>query len=207
MLAVPWSKVGSIVSEPIAAGWPALADFRCISSSPITGVHLWFDRAITQLPHAVLVGRLSQWIFYHPSERQQATDQEHYYQVVISGSRDLAGSDRQQIVEQVRSELAAVWPEAGRARLLRSRIVTEQEAVFSAQPGLDLVRPAQRTPIERLFVAGDWTATGWPATMESAVRSGYLAAEAVLEQTGRAMRFVVDDLRRGLLAQLLIKGH
>jgi uncharacterized protein with NAD-binding domain and iron-sulfur cluster len=78
--------------------------------------------------------------------------------------------------------------------LLRSRVVTEHAATFSAVPGVDRWRPAQATPIPNLFLAGDWTATGWPATMEGAVRSGYRAAEALLARLGRPARCVQADL-------------
>ena len=78
------------------------------------------------------------------------------------------------------AELAEIWPEAREATLLRWWVVTEHGATFAVRPGVDALRPPQRTPVEGLFLAGDWTATGWPATMEGAVRSGYLAAEGVL---------------------------
>ena len=78
--------------------------------------------------------------------------------------------------------------------MLRARAVTEHAATFSAVPGVDRWRPAQASPIENLLVAGDWTATDWPATMEGAVRSGYLAAEAILERVGRKERLVRADL-------------
>jgi uncharacterized protein with NAD-binding domain and iron-sulfur cluster len=78
---------------------------------------------------------------------------------------------------------------------MRTRVVTEHAATFSAVPGVDRWRPQQQSPIENLFVAGDWTATGWPATMEGAVRSGYLAAEALLRRCGRNVALVQPDLR------------
>jgi uncharacterized protein with NAD-binding domain and iron-sulfur cluster len=87
--------------------------------------------------------------------------------------------------------------------LLRWRFVTEQAAVFSVRPGIERLRPTQQTAIDRLFVAGDWTHTGWPA-MEGAVRSGYLAAEALLRTFGRYERLLVADLPRGLLARLIL---
>jgi uncharacterized protein with NAD-binding domain and iron-sulfur cluster len=80
------------------------------------------------------------------------------------------------------------------ARLLRARVVTEHAATFSAAPGVDRWRPAQASPVENLFVAGDWTNTGWPATMEGAVRSGFLAAEALLARVGRPETLVQPDL-------------
>jgi uncharacterized protein with NAD-binding domain and iron-sulfur cluster len=73
-------------------------------------------------------------------------------------------------------------------------VVTEHHATFSAVPGVDRWRPVQASPLDNLFVAGDWTATGWPATMEGAVRSGYLAAEALLCRLGEAARLVQPDL-------------
>ncbi|HEV3024525.1 MAG TPA: hydroxysqualene dehydroxylase HpnE, partial [Pirellulales bacterium] len=203
ILAVPWSKVRAMLTDDLANRWPGVADLARIESSPITGVHLWFDRPIMDLPHAVLVGRLGQWIFRRPTEAL-GKGIGHYYQVVISASHDLAGRDRQAVVDDLCGELAAIWPEARKAKLLRSRIVADPDAVFSVQCGSELFRPPQQTPIPGLLVAGDWTATGWPATMEGAVRSGYLAAESILEQSGRPRRLIVPDLSRGLLARLCI---
>jgi uncharacterized protein with NAD-binding domain and iron-sulfur cluster len=93
---------------------------------------------------------------------------------------------------------------AGRAELVCWRVVTNPEAVFSYHPGVDRLRPAQNTPIPNLFLAGDWTATGWPATMEGAVRSGYLAVEALLRSQGRQQPVLVPDLPRGYLARRLL---
>ena len=104
----------------------------------------------------------------------------HYYRVVISALRELAQRPRDEIINDVVTELTSIWPEAAAAKLLSARMITEQHAVFSVRPGSDDHRPPQRTAIHNLFLAGDWTATGWPATMEGAVRSGYLAAEGVL---------------------------
>ena len=127
--------------------------------------------------------------------------------MVISASHDLAGRERQAVVDEVLEDLRAVFLEAKNAELVRSQFITEHEAVFSVRPGLDAVRPRQQTAIPNLLLAGDWTATGWPATMESAVRSGYLAAEAILARLGKAERIVVPDLRRGTLVRLLAGGN
>ena len=172
VLAVPWSKVAGVVAPEIATSWPWLAEVGSVEAAPITGVHLWFDREIMDLPHAVLVGRLSQWIFNRATPEAGNFADGFYYQVVISGSRQLAGLDREQIVAAVCADLAAVWPAAAEVRLLRSRVVTDRSAVFSARPGLERVRPAQQTAADRVLVAGDWTATGWPATMEVQCAAG-----------------------------------
>lgn len=207
VLALPWSKLAGVVEPRIAAQWPWLAAIDALEGAPITAVHLWFDRPISDLPHAVLIGRLSQWIFQrggYRSRRDADGRPEYYYQVVISASRQLSGRDRQEVIDQVCGELASIWPAATSATLLSARVVTEQQAVFSAVPGLDATRPTQKTSVPGVLVAGDWTATGWPATMESAVRSGYLAAEAILTSVGRPQRFVVSDLPLGWLASRLI---
>ena len=205
VIALPWFRIGEVVDQRLASQWPWLGEIGKVEASPITGVHLWFDRAIMSLEHAVLVGRLSQWIFHRTADPPGEARQGHYYQVVVSASRALAGKDRDTIVAEVCRELAQIWPAAGAAKLLSARVVTEHAAVFSARPGLDRWRPAQKTPTRGVLVAGDWTATAWPATMESAVRSGYLAAESILESVGRPQRFLVDDLPRGLLARWLIR--
>ena len=203
--AVPWRRVREIFDDPALAALPELAGVGEIESAPITGVHLWFDRPITPLPHAVLVGKLSQWVFNRGERRgENGSPAGHYYQVVISASRELAGRDRDETIGQIVGELGAIWPAARSAKLLQSRMVTEQTAVFSVRPGIERLRPPQRTSIAALTLAGDWTRTGWPATMEGAVRSGYLAAEAILQSFGQPERLLVADLPRGRLARLIL---
>ncbi len=196
ILAVPWTRVGKLLTPQLQAAIDPQSRFATIPSSPISSVHLWFDRQITELPHAILVERLSQWIFARSS---QPNAKEHYYQVVISASFDLAARDRQSVIDQVVADLKFAFPRASAANLLRWQLITEQQAVFSVQPGLDAIRPAQQTAIPNLMLAGDWTRTGWPATMEGAVRSGYLAAEAVLASLGRPEQILVPDLSRNWL--------
>lgn len=188
VLAVPWRRAGELLLGAFQKMSAQLSAAATLGASPITGVHLWFDRSITALPHAVLVDRLSQWVF------RRELGETHYYQVVISASRDLRGVPAGKVVDQVTSDLAAIFPEARDARLLASKVVTEQEAVFSYRVGCDQLRPAQRTSVPNLFLAGDWTQTGWPSTLESAARSGYLAAEEVLELFGRPKKLLADDL-------------
>jgi squalene-associated FAD-dependent desaturase len=199
--AVTWRSLAKLVDEELRMAMPELREIGQIESAPITGVHLWFDRDLTELPHAVLVGRLSQWVF----RRAVRDDQQHYYQVVISASRQLAGRDRDAIVSEVCDDLRAIWPPARDARLLRARVVTDQEAVFSVRPGMESCRPSQQTAIRNLALAGDWTHTGWPSTMEGAVRSGYLAAEAALAAFGTPERILQPSLPRGWLARLLME--
>ncbi len=165
--AVPWHRIRSLLPEAMARAIPSLAGVERIEPAAITAVHFWFDRSITPLPHAVLVGRQGQWLFNHGENRCE---------VVVSASSRMPRSAR---CEAILEELRAIWPAAGDAELLHWRAITQPMAVFSMSPGIESFRPPQRTPIPNLLLAGDWTATGWPATMEGAVRSGRAAAAAL----------------------------
>ena len=101
---------------------------------------------------------------------------------------------RQEIIDLCLGELREVLPEAREAKLLKATVIKETAATFSPEPGSDRWRPPQSTPLPNLFLAGDWTATGWPATMEGAVRSGYLAAESILADAGAPQRQLQPDL-------------
>lgn len=197
--AVPWHAVADL-----AAGIPtvSLDAYQAIAASPITGVHLWFDREITDRPHAVMVGTVAQWLFRQPfSQPSQAG---HYYQVVISASREHRGKSNEQLLAQIVAELRHEFPSAKDASLLRSRVVTDPKSVFSVSPAVESLRPAARTALPWFHLAGDWIATGWPATMEGAVISGRMAAHSVLKSEGRPGITVDPGLRRGLLARLII---
>jgi squalene-associated FAD-dependent desaturase len=209
ILAVPWRRVSELPCEALRDALPELKNIEQFESAPITAVHLWFDQAITDLPHAVLPGRLSQWVFNHgeqelTGEAGEAAVRGHYYQIVISASRELDGQSREETIEKVRRELAAVWPAVNRAKLIKARLITQQHAVFSPLPGIERLRPSQKTGVPNLLLAGGWTATGWPATMEGAVRSGYLAVEQLLLSVGRAEKIMTPDLPRPRLARWTI---
>jgi squalene-associated FAD-dependent desaturase len=167
-----------------AALAPALKlDVSAFEHSPITGIHLWFDRPVMDLPHATLLDRTIHWAFNKGEGR--------YVQLVVSASRSLLGKSRGEVIALALRELAEFFPEVAGARLEKAHVVKEARATFSARPGLETARPPAHTAIPNLFLAGDWTRTGWPATMEGAVRSGYLAAEAVAKAAGRPRRFLV----------------
>lgn len=142
------------------------------------------------LPHVVLVDCLGQWVF----KRGELSPGEHYVQVVVSASRELRQLGGAEIQARIIAEMSQLFPAAAPNSLLRVRVVTEHAATFSVLPGVDRFRPGQESPIPNLFLAGDWTATGWPATMEGAVRSGYLATEALLRRLGRSEILIQPDL-------------
>jgi zeta-carotene desaturase len=161
-------------------------EWSAFEHSPITGIHLWFDRPITDLPHATLLDRTIQW-FFNKSEGR-------HVQVVVSASRSLTEMPRQEIIDLAVRELAEFFPVVREARLEKAQVIKEVRATFSAKPGLEALRPASATHLKNFFLAGDWTRSGWPATMEGAVRSGYLAAEAVAEASGTPRSFLLPDV-------------
>ncbi len=177
--AVPFERVNALISElPL--------DLSAFSHAPITGIHLWFDRPITELPHATLLDRTIQWMFNKQGGK--------HIQLVVSASRSLVDMPRREVIELALKELSEFFPRAAEARLERAHVVKEIRATFSAACGLDSLRPSSETVVPNLFLAGDWTRSGWPATMEGAVRSGYLAAEAVLKSFDMPRPFVQADV-------------
>ena len=176
VLALPFEKVQAVAPD-------LRIEPDLFEHSPITGIHLWFDRPVTELPHATLLDRQIQWMFNKSGGR--------YLQLVVSASRELLEMDRAQVIELAVSELAEFFPEVRKAKLEKSHVIKEVRATFSAAPGTEDKRPSAKTQVENLFLAGDWTRSGWPATMEGAVRSGYLAAEAVTASAGRTQKFVL----------------
>jgi squalene-associated FAD-dependent desaturase len=170
--------------QPLVPGLPI--EWAAFEHSPITGIHLWFDRPVTSLPHATLLDRTIQWMFNKSEGR--------YIQTVVSASRSLLETPRQEIIDLAVRDLAEFFPAVKEARLEKAQVIKEVRATFSAKPGLEALRPLSRTHLKNFFLAGDWTRSGWPATMEGAVRSGYLAAEAVTEAAGSPRRFLLPDV-------------
>jgi zeta-carotene desaturase len=164
---------------------------------PICSVHLWFDREITELEHAVLLDREIHWM-YNQSRLQGRGG--HYIELVVSATRAFAALPRDEAIAQALRELAEFFPLVKEAKLEKVVLVKEVRATFGVPPGIDASRPSAISPWPNLFLAGDWVQTGWPSTMESGVRSGHLAAEAVCGAAGEPRRILDADLRpRGLM--------
>ena len=174
-----------------------LPGLKQLESVPILGAHLWFDRPILRMSHAALIEGPLQWLF------RKDTDG-HVIHGVISAARDWVDIPKEQALDAFSRQIRSLFPAARDAILERGVVVVEKRATFSPLPGVDRLRPTQKTPVENLFLAGDYTQTGWPATMEGAVRSGYLAANAVCQQFGMsAGTFLKPDLPAQWPARLL----
>jgi len=226
VVALPFDSLARVLPEA-----PESASLRekisHFENSPITGIHLWFDRQISDLDHAVLLDRTIQWMFHksrlqpmrkqvvpmndrgktgregHDFSRAVNASQKNgalategsYVELVVSSSKTLIEKSRAEIVDLALAEVREFFPAARQANLVKSTVIKEVNATYSPRPGIDAHRPAAVTAWPRVFLAGDWTATGWPATMEGAVRSGYLAAEALARAAGIASpHFISPDL-------------
>jgi squalene-associated FAD-dependent desaturase len=225
--AVPFDVLERMLPQTTAAD-PLRKTLSQFETSPITGIHLWFDRQITDLEHAVLLDRTIQWMFHKSKllERQAGSPEQvaarrlsrnggdggaggtatmeedspdetngSYLELVVSSSKSLVEKSKAEIIDLALQELREFFPEARNAKLLKSTVIKEVHATYSPRPGVDQHRPQPETVWPRVFLAGDWTATGWPATMEGAVRSGYIAAQCVARAAGtRNAAFLVPDL-------------
>ena len=206
ILALPQDRTAELLPKEIRFANPALNHLEKFKVSPITGVHFWFDRQVTQEPFITLLDTQTQWIFnktalYGPAGTA-ADAKGQYLQLVISASYDLLRKSREEIIDLCLKEVRQALPAAREARLVKATVIKEATATFSPEPGVDQWRPAQETRTPGLFLAGDWTQTGWPATMEGAVRSGYLAAEAVLRSSSIPQKFLQPDLPVSGLSRL-----
>jgi zeta-carotene desaturase len=248
VVALPFDALDSILPATTEST-PIREQISHFENSPITGIHLWFDRQISDLDHAVLLDRTIQWMFHKsrlqpmridsaavasaaerrqnaahgasrgsefnenslaPSGRKSNPGAEHdssgipsYIELVVSSSKTLIEKSRSEIVDLALKEVREFFPAARDANLVKSTVIKEVNATYSPRPGIDVHRPTPITPWPRVFLAGDWTATGWPATMEGAVRSGYLAAEALLRTAGlTTKRFISPDMPASGLMRL-----
>lgn len=167
---------------------------------PICSVHLWFDREITDLEHAVLLDREIHWM-YNQSRLQGRPG--NYLELVVSASRSFAALGREEAISQALLELGEFFPAVREAKVTKAALTKDVRATFGVPPGIDAARPGVVSPWPGVFLAGDWIATGWPSTMESAARSGHLAAEAVVRAAGSGARFLEPDLRPTGLMRVL----
>jgi squalene-associated FAD-dependent desaturase len=166
VVAVPPGESARLLGEPE----PALQD------SPIVSVHLWFDRVLLAQPLAALLGSDAHWVFDRGALTGHEPERGQYLTVVSSGAPELMELRGRELVDRIAGELTA---RLGAAELLWSRVSREPAATIAVRPGSERLRPRPETARPNVTRAGAWTGTGWPATMEGAVRSGLAAARAL----------------------------
>jgi hydroxysqualene dehydroxylase len=151
-------------------------------SSPIISIHLWLDREITNLDFAACLDTRIQWLFNKSTllyNEKETTAVRQYLSLVMSGAEEYISLTKEQLIEIAMEDVRQVLPHARDVKVIHSLVMKEKRATFLPSPGLEMHRPHARTKYDNLFLAGDWTATGYPSTIEGAVISGRTAAELV----------------------------
>ena len=201
-IALPFEAAGKLFSSipPADGARDLISRIEKHEHWPLCSVHLWFDREITNLPHAVLLDREIHWLYNKSVLQPWRQSKGSYIELVISASRTFAALSREEAIAQGLRELAEFFPAVREAKLEKAALIKEVRATFGVPPGIDGARPGPVSPWPHLFLAGDWIQTGWPSTMESAARSGHLAAEALSKAAGNPQNFLVPDLKpKGLM--------
>jgi zeta-carotene desaturase len=177
--AVPVERVNRVVDERVRARDRRFGALDSFTHSPILGVHLRFAAPVMEFPHAVLVDRPTQWLF-------RKDEAGRYLHAVISAADEWVAMSEEEIARRVLEDVRACFPGARGVELERARAVKEKLATFAPVPGVEALRPGTTGAGSSIVLAGDYVRTGWPATMEGATRSGYLAAAAVLGESEEA---------------------
>jgi squalene-associated FAD-dependent desaturase len=179
LTAVPSFQLAGLLPGELLAREPFFAAVVSLQPAPIISINLWFDRAITDLDFVGLRGATIQWLF---NKGKILGSGENYVSLVLSGAHRHITRRKEELLATALRELGDLFPVTQKAKLLRSLIIKERFATFSPTWEAERLRPPVRTPVRGLYLAGDWTATGLPATIEGAVQSGYTAARAILDE-------------------------
>ena len=156
-----------------------------VRTAPIVAVHIWYDRPVLTEKFVATLDSPLQWVFNDTDLKGRDEPGQHIV-ISLSGAWEWQDRSKHELRDIFTLEMEKAFPEAVKARITKFTIVKMLEATFRVEPGSQKRRLSQRTPLPGFYLAGDWTDTGWPSTMESAVRSGNLAAE-----------YIVEDIRTG----------
>ena len=177
--AVPWTVLPGLLPADTLHSELVFSRILQLRPAPIISLYLWFDRPVTDLEFVGLRGTTVQWLF---NKGKILGTNENYVSLVLSGAHEHVARSKEDLRDMALRELRSLLPGMRDARLTHSLVIKERFATFSPCVGVDALRPPAVTPVRGLYLAGDWTATGLPATIEGAVQSGYTAAEAILRQ-------------------------
>jgi len=154
-----------------------------VRTAPIVAVHIWYDRPVLTEKFVATLDSPLQWVF-NDTDLKSRDDVGQHIVISLSGAWEWQDRSKQELREIFTAEMEKAFPSARYATITKFAIVKMLEATFRVAPGAQKQRLSQRTPLPGFYLAGDWTDTGWPSTMESAVRSGNLAAEYIAEDIG-----------------------
>lgn len=181
ILAVPYSEISQILPCDSARD-PFFSNISKLTSSPIIGIHIWYDRAVMNQQFAAFLDSPIQWIFNRTLIQDLDLNHGQYVCISVSAAWNLIDESKEKLRELFAKEMLKIFPKAKNAKIQRFLVIKQPKATFRAILGASNHRPTQNTPINNLFLAGDYTQTGWPSTMEGAVRSGIMAVRCLTSQ-------------------------
>jgi squalene-associated FAD-dependent desaturase len=179
VLAVPHTSAGRLLPRETRDLDPSLDRLEDLGSSAIVSVNVWFDRPVTGLAFFGLVGGTAQFVFNKSVLWDQDRAKGTYLACVMSAASGLAARPNEEVTGAALEDLRRFIPDSRQARVTRTLVVREKQATFSGRPEILYLRPSARTAIPNLALAGDWTDTGLPGTIEGAVKSGVEAARTI----------------------------
>ena len=185
VLAVPYFDLPRVFDDASFRALPELSISDRFVSSPIVTIHLWFDKSFMEEDFVALLDSPIHWVFNKSRIFKKKKEGYEYLSVVISGARDFIDREKEGMIALAVSELGRFYPASVGAALVHSLVMKEKRATFSPRVGTEGNRPANRTSLKNLFLAGDWTDTKLPATIEGAAKSGYMCSELVRNYLGK----------------------
>ncbi|MDD8017177.1 MAG: hydroxysqualene dehydroxylase HpnE [Bacteroidota bacterium] len=174
--AIPYFDLPKIFMEEQRKYIPELQTLDALTSSPIVTLHLWFDAHFMKEEFVALLDSPLHWVFNKSKMYGKGEEGLMYLSIVISGADELVEKSKEELTDMARGELQRFYPTASVAKIIHSLIIKEKRATFSPKVGVEQFRPSHRISLENFFLAGDWTDTKLPATIEGAIRSGYACA-------------------------------
>lgn len=194
ILATAHLDVPRLLSDPTLKGHPFFARLDRLTSNPIVNVHFWFDRPVTRRPMTGFIRSPLQWLFDLTTLYGAAGGVDpgsgHHYALSLSDAADLMERPKRLIVAEAEREIRRLLPGAREARLLKATVRKMRHATFGCEPGHRTCRPGHETPVTGLYLAGDYTQSEWPSTMEAAALSGRACAREVdrfLDRSGASL--------------------
>ena len=183
--ALPYETLLDLLPPKLATD-PFFEPITGLTSAPIVNVHLWYDRQVMKDAFVAFLGSPIQWVFNRSLIQGNDDSPGQYVCISLSGAWEFMHRSKDDLKEMFEEEMRRVFPLARDAVVQKCMIIKQPNATFRCVPGVASHRPSQVTPIDNLFLAGDWTDTDWPSTMEGAVRSGVYAARALSERLSPA---------------------
>ncbi len=179
VVAVPWDALPRLIPEEALTVHIRRAA-RCLRPAAIVSTHHWFDGHLDCPEALALIGRTVHWVFNKSVTFGMDSHGGTYVTTVTSAADDLGGASAGDVLSLARADIAAAASDRVLPPLRHERVFVERKATFIPVPGVDALRPPSRTALPDIAIAGEWTDTGWPSTMESAARSGLAAAAQIL---------------------------